>query len=171
MERVKAHTLSEMAVADDVVPVAPLPIIEGAVSVVRDRFPAARIEISPAAAVPAVLLLGGQQAFAHVIINLLVNACEGDGSRSAKEVLVRLAQRSPGASKVAFEFLDDGPGFRDELLRTSLRGGLTTKREGTGVGLASVTSLVEASGGTIEIRNRSAGGACVSVSLPAAPRT
>jgi hypothetical protein len=36
---------------------------------------------------------------------------------------------------------------------------------------AQVTSLVEASGGTIEICNRPPGGACVSISLPTAPRT
>jgi signal transduction histidine kinase len=103
--------------------------------------------------------------FTQVLVNLLVNACEGNGSRRARNVLVRLLPEQSARSHVRFELVDDGPGFHPELLQASLGGGLTTKPAGTGLGLSLIAHVVEASGGAIELRNLPEGGACVSMSL------
>jgi signal transduction histidine kinase len=170
LERVKERTFGELALADDIAAVDAVSIIEGAVSVARDRFPDAAITTAVARSAPSVLLLGGERAFAHVVMNLLVNACEGDGTRGAKQISVRMTPPPGGTAAVTFEFVDDGPGFRPELLQSSLRGGLTTKPTGSGIGLSLVSGLVEASGGTIAADNLPTGGASVSLSLRVAGR-
>jgi C4-dicarboxylate-specific signal transduction histidine kinase len=103
------------------------------------------------------------------MVNLLVNACEGDGSRCAKSVIVSVTSDTPARGLVTFELTDDGPGFSVALLEASTRGGLTTKTTGTGLGLSLVAHIVEASGGTVHLRNLPESGASVSISLRAAP--
>ncbi len=109
---------------------------------------------------------------AHVLVNLLANACEGDGVRAARHAQVRLWRDPERPGHLTFEVADDGPGFPSELLATALRGGLTTKAEGTGVGLSLVARIVETSSGTIALENLPPGGARVVVRLrsPSEPR-
>ena len=97
-------------------------------------------------------------------VNILANACEGDGERGPSRVDVRL-ESAPDAESVVVEFADDGPGFPAQLLDTPCRGGMTTKRDGTGMGLALVANLVGASGGSLRLRNAPKGGARVLLSL------
>jgi nitrogen fixation/metabolism regulation signal transduction histidine kinase len=61
---------------------------------------------------------------------------------------------------------DNGSGFPQELLARAFEPYVTTKRHGTGLGLAIVKKIVEEHKGNIQISNRAAGGACVSISLP-----
>jgi hypothetical protein len=76
-----------------------------------------------------------------------------------------------GSAAIAASAASVVPPFVDEDLFQA--GGQRLGHLDVGLDLepAQVTSLVEASGGTIEICNRPPGGTCVSISLPTAPRT
>lgn len=161
---IKTRTFGELAVTDRAAEVEPLAVLAGAVAVSRLRFPETAIEMAAPATPSKVLVYGGERALAHVFVNLLVNACEGDGSRRARRVRVLVAPETAD-DLLRIDFADDGPGFRPALLEDSFRSGFTTKREGSGVGLASISAIVEVSGGSLQVRNLSAGGACVSVRL------
>jgi signal transduction histidine kinase len=165
VDGIKTRTFGELIVTDEIAEIQPLAILSSAVAVAQARFPEVRIETSLPSFTPAVLLFGGDQALAHVLVNLLVNACEGDGTRHAHHVRVRLRRDPEQPGHLVFEISDDGPGFRRELLATVRRGGLTTKAEGTGVGLSLVAGIVETSSGTIAIGNVPSGGAWVAVRL------
>ncbi len=165
LDGIKTRTFGELTLTDDLTSVDALPIIRAAVAIVRSRFPNVDVAVTAASERASTLLFGGERAFAHVAINLLVNACEGDGIRRAQRVEVRVHPSQRRRDRMIFEFLDDGPGFRAELLRAPLKGGLTTKGDGSGLGLSLIASIVEASGGTIQIRNLPATGACVTLDL------
>jgi signal transduction histidine kinase len=166
VDGIKSRTFGELVITDDIAAVDPVAIIDGAVAVARSRFPDVAIRALMPADAPRVLLFGGDRALAHVVLNVLVNACEGDGAGGASRVDVRLAERADGAGRrVLLEVADDGPGFRPELLAASLRGGLSTKAGGTGIGLSLAAGIVEASGGALTVRNGAATGACVAVQL------
>lgn len=161
---IKTRTFGELAVTDRVAEVDPLGVLGSAVSVTRLRFPETAIEMVAPTAPPKVFVYGGERALAHVFVNLLVNACEGDGSRRARRVRVVVATKSDD-DRLRIDFADDGPGFRPALLDDALQGGFTTKHGGSGIALPSIAAIVEVSGGSLQVRNLSAGGACVSLRL------
>ncbi|KAF1686663.1 ATP-binding protein [Pseudoxanthomonas broegbernensis] len=103
----------------------------------------------------------------QALLNLLKNAHEA-GAEAAEpggEVRVRLLHL-PGWTRL--EVLDRGPGMNEAVLHNALLPFYSTKRNGTGLGLALAREIVEAHGGRLSLRNRGSGGLCVAVMLPAA---
>ena len=101
----------------------------------------------------------------QALLNLLKNAHEAgaEAQPPSDEVHVRLL-RLPGWSRL--EVLDRGPGMNDAVLHNALLPFYSTKRNGTGLGLALAREIVEAHGGRLSLRNRNGGGLCVAVMLP-----
>ena len=65
------------------------------------------------------------------------------------------------------EILDRGTGMNDAVLQNALVPFYSTKRNGTGLGLALTREIVEAHGGRLSLHNREGGGLCVAIQLPA----
>jgi len=113
--------------------------------------------------------LVNRQELQQVLINGIVNAVQAmpDGGT------LTLASRDAGDTQVEIDIGDSGPGFPHELVSGAFRPFVTTKKEGTGLGLWISKSLVERYGGDIRARNRQQGsgdegsGAVLTVALPA----
>ncbi|HWG85294.1 MAG TPA: PAS domain S-box protein, partial [Deinococcales bacterium] len=104
----------------------------------------------------------------QLLTNLLSNAFKYSRS-SGREARVRLSWSSEGGV-VTLRVEDSGPGvpgrYRERVFRLFER--LDAAGEGTGVGLAIVKRIVERHGGKVWIEDSELGGACFSVTLPAA---
>jgi nitrogen fixation/metabolism regulation signal transduction histidine kinase len=98
----------------------------------------------------------------QALLNLLRNAHES--GTSAEEVELRLARTG---SRWQLEVLDRGTGMSDSVLAQALLPFYSTKRSGTGLGLALTREIVEAHGGEIRLHNREGGGLSVQLHLPA----
>src|SRR3989442_2200053 len=102
----------------------------------------------------------------RALSNLLRNAAEAMEGRGAIDVRVTGDGRG-----MAITIADHGPGIPQELRQRVFEPYFTTKRDGTGLGLALVRQTLEVHGGTITAGGTPGGGATVVVGFPPwAPR-
>jgi two-component system sensor histidine kinase AtoS len=107
---------------------------------------------------------GDPDQIGRAIDNLLRNACEATGGGGT--VRVSLGHRA--ADRVYLGVADDGPGVPPGEIAKLFQPFHTTKRGGTGLGLAMVHRIVEAHGGTIDVGGRPGEGAVFTITLPSA---
>jgi two-component system NtrC family sensor kinase len=97
----------------------------------------------------------------QVFLNLFQNSAEAmDGKGEIRCAL----ERSPSGLTAAVE--DDGPGIPPETRETLFRPFFTTKKGGTGLGLANCLKMMEAHGGTISVEPGSRAGTRVVLRFP-----
>ncbi|NMB74108.1 MAG: hypothetical protein GYA21_03145 [Myxococcales bacterium] len=103
---------------------------------------------------------GDPEALKHLLFNLLLNALDASppggvvecsGARQGDEVVLRVEDRGPGLAAPAEE---------------CFRPFFTTKKNGTGLGLAVCRKIAAAHGGVVDLANRPSGGCTARVILP-----
>jgi nitrogen fixation/metabolism regulation signal transduction histidine kinase len=104
----------------------------------------------------------------QALLNLLKNAHES-GSR-AEDVELQIRRiHDKVRDVVRIDVLDRGSGMSDAVLTNALVPFYSTKRSGTGLGLALAREIAEAHGGRITLGNREGGGLMVTLILPMGP--
>lgn len=98
----------------------------------------------------------------QVLTNLVINARDAVGDSGT----VTVAARRDGHA-VHVSVLDDGCGIPEALLDRIFDALVTTKRDGTGLGLPIARRLIESHGGTLRAENRDGGGAAFHFYVPA----
>jgi len=112
-------------------------------------------------------VLGDATQLRQVVHNLLQNAqdatAESDAARDAARIEVMTETvhyaEAEGSTRTAVRLTvaDNGPGFDARMLARAFEPYATSKRRGTGLGLAVVKKIIEEHGGRIEVQNRKDG--------------
>lgn len=105
-------------------------------------------------------LVGHYEPLRHAFANLLRNAAEAMGGHGAIDVSV-----GRDGAGLLVTVSDHGPGIPEEIRPRVFEPYFTTKRDGTGLGLALVRQAVEAHHGTITVSETPGGGATFAIVL------
>lgn len=134
--------------------------------------PEIRIEDSPG----PVTLVTDQERVRLALVNLLTNARQAvqasqdagpAGSADATRLpLVTLALHAPAEGRVSLEIRDQGVGIPAALMSRVFDPYVTTRRGGTGIGLAISRNIVEGLGGSITLESEEGRGTRVRLVLP-----
>ena len=110
-------------------------------------------------------LIGDENELKQLFMNLILNsieAIERDGN-----VIVRIKGLSD--SKIHVEVADDGPGISKDKINKIFHPFFTTKKHGTGLGLATCKRIVLNHGGQIKVESEPDKGALFIIELPLIP--
>jgi nitrogen fixation/metabolism regulation signal transduction histidine kinase len=103
----------------------------------------------------------------QILHNLIRNAVEALEGTPKGRIDVQIgAAEIDEVKMVQIKVEDNGPGFKAGSVSQIFDPYVTTKPKGTGLGLAIVKKLVEEHVGSIRAKNRSGGGAMISIRLP-----
>lgn len=97
----------------------------------------------------------------QALLNLVKNALESGSDPAAVELQLR---KLPNGWRI--DVLDRGPGMPAHVMTQALLPFYSTKRDGTGLGLALAREIAEAHGGSLSLANREPYGLMVSMTLP-----
>jgi len=100
----------------------------------------------------------------QALLNLVLNAVQAIGEGSGE---VRIEARRGEDGRLTIAVLDDGPGLPEDLLEHGVRPFVSSRAEGTGLGLAMVRRFAKDLEGELRLANRSPRGARVALVFPA----
>lgn len=142
-------------------------LVERCLKTVTEQGACAKVKVQRefAAGLPQVML--DQDLCEQVFTNLMMNACEAMGEQGGEmKVRVRAAAAEDGDRGVVVEIEDTGPGVPVELKEQIFNPFVTTKKSGVGLGLAIVSKIVDAHGGSLKLVSTPQHGACFRVYFP-----
>ena len=164
IDRMRSH-LKGREVARETLPVNVL--LEQVAVFLSAEFRAreARLVLQAPCELPAVR--GDRIQLQQVLLNLLLNSLEalGELQPERREIDVRVAAM---AGMIEFAVIDRGAGIAPDQLSTVFEPFMSTKRAGTGMGLAICKAIVEGHGGRIRAERNPEGGTIIRFELPVA---
>lgn len=148
----------------DRVPVRLDLMVANALTIIRAALPAfirCRIDAEP---VPAILASESQ--FYQIVLNLVMNAAQAIGDRAGTVTIGVRCHAQGGWIQLYVE--DDGAGMDESVSALIFEPFFTTRTadEGTGLGLAVVTSIVNDLGGTISVTSKPGTGTRFNLDFP-----
>jgi signal transduction histidine kinase len=126
------------------------------------QVPLGTVEVHTEFASDLPTIVADREKLRQIFTNLLLNALQ------AMQGAGRLTLRSrPETTGIMVEVQDTGPGIPPELFEAIFHPFFTTKSTGTGLGLATCSSIVQGMGGRLELENAPGQGALFRVRLKA----
>ncbi len=125
-----------------------------------------RVDLSVAVADETMAARVARSQLHQVLLNILTNG--RDAVREHGKIHVSLRRSGPAKEWVELAIIDDGPGMDAETRERLFEPFFTTKErgEGTGLGLATVSTIVKQAGGRIEVESEPGKGSTFRVLLP-----
>lgn len=101
-------------------------------------------------------------AFKSSLQNLINNACQA--AESVVNIVIDLECNN--ANQISLNITDDGPGIPDSVKARIFEPFITTRVNGTGLGLAVIDAVVRAHKGSVSVKDADEKGTCFTILLP-----
>ena len=150
------------------VPTALHPLLDECLTLARARCTADDVEIEQSYDAACPDLRVDARELRKAFLNLLLNGLEALGPSGRLSVSTKYAPES-GTVTVLIE--DTGAGMSDETLSRAFDLFFTTKPDGTGLGMALASSVIDRHGGALDVQSAPSRGTRVRVRLPVGERT
>lgn len=137
--------------------------LNGLIKEVLALYEPSGIKISLDIPKAAAVVRGDVTMLRQVLHNLLQNAQDALHGQPEPNIQISSTKRS---GMIRLTIADNGSGFPEDLITRAFEPYVTTKHHGTGLGLAIVKKIVEEHQGEIHIKNRTEGGAAITITLP-----
>lgn len=138
-------------------------LFDGLMRIMAARDDASNITVTTRILPESLMLQADRAMIEQVLINLLQNASQANTSKATVEV--SLGARLNRRGQIAIEVADNGPGIPAELVKRVFVPFFTTRRDGSGVGLALSRQIMIAHGGNISAGRAPAGGALITLNF------
>lgn len=112
---------------------------------------------------PGICIEGNKVALSSALQNLVMNALE----HANEQPRIRLVVGNVDNQQITLCIEDNGPGIARERWQEVFMPFMTTRSDGTGLGLPVVRSVVENHGGSVQVVESTLGGAAFLLTLPA----
>lgn len=143
------------------VDVAPANVVEDCYKLIKNQLNKQHISFNMEVAENCPLTTADPDQLKQVFINIMTNAIQAMGHDGSLDVSVE-----PVDERVRIVFKDSGAGIPHEKMRDIFNPFMTTKEDGTGLGLSMAQRIVEEHGGSIEVQSVVGEGSTFSVYLP-----
>jgi len=108
-----------------------------------------------------------QDGIRQILNNIVGNACDALKGTPNAEISIsserEIQHEQPG---ISIRIQDNGPGFESDIVNKVFEPYVTSKAEGTGLGMAIVKRIAQAHGGFVIVSNQDQGGGNVKIWLP-----
>ena len=138
-------------------------LFDGLMRIMAARDDASNIAVTTCIMPESLMLQADRAMIEQVLINLLQNASQANTSKATVEV--SLGARLNRRGQIAIEVADNGPGIPAALVKRVFVPFFTTRRDGSGVGLALSRQIMIAHGGNISAGRAPAGGALITLNF------
>lgn len=138
-------------------------LFDGLMRIMAARDDASNITVTTRILPESLMLQADRAMIEQVLINLLQNASQANTSKATVEV--SLGARLNRRGQIAIEVADNGAGIPAELVKRVFVPFFTTRRDGSGVGLALSRQIMIAHGGNISAGRAPAGGALITLNF------
>jgi signal transduction histidine kinase len=139
-------------------------LVDDVMQIMRNELLNRGIAVQSDLGASPLLVHGDRIQLQQVLMNMLINACEAMADGDEQRAL-RVHAGAVGTGEIEVCVSDRGPGIAVEPLARIFDAFVTTKPEGTGLGLAVCRTIIEAHGGRVFARNNAQGGATVGFAL------
>lgn len=112
------------------------------------------------------VVMGNQSALLSAIQNIVINATQVCGDSGKISIVFDKALDDQCKEVVQIRVQDNGPGISQDVLQEIFKPFYTTKKNGTGLGLAVVNEVIKAHGGRIQVESKVGEGTEFIISLP-----
>ena len=143
------------------VDVAPIDIVNDCYMLIKNQLNKQQIAFEIKQAENCPLTTADPDQLKQVFINIMVNAIQAIGRNGKLTVYIE-----PVDERVKIAFEDTGCGIPHEKLRDIFNPFMTTKEDGTGLGLPMAQRTVEEHGGTLEVQSVLGEGSTFTIYLP-----